>query len=72
MLHATEHTEVTDNLRGSRAIERVVPRIECKLTVSDSYLAMEPFRTVSFLAREVDVGVVGSMRSWGSLMSSSG
>ena len=73
VLRAIERTEAADDLRGSRAaIDRAVLRMECRLTVSDSSLAMGPFRTVSFPPLEVEVGVAGSMRSWGSLMSSSG
>ena len=54
------------------AREWAVLHVECRLTVSESLsLEIGPFRTVRRPPRAVEVGVVGRMRSVGSLMLSS-
>ena len=75
MLHATECMDAAEEHTGSRMLtarERAVLRVEYRLTVSESSsLDMGLFRTVKWLPRAVEVGIVGRMRSVGSLMSSS-
>ena len=75
VLRATERTDAAEERTGSRTLaarERAVLRVECKLTVSESSsLDTGPFRILRRLPRAVEVGIVGRMRSVGSLMSSS-
>ena len=75
VLRTTERTDTVEECTGSRTLaarEQAVLRMECRLTVSESSnLDTGPFRTVRRPPRAVEVGVVGRMRSVGSLMSSS-
>ena len=68
MLHVMERM-------GSRTLaarERAVLHVECRLTMFElSSLKTGPFQTVRRPPRAVEVGIVGRMRSMGSLMSSS-